>query len=270
MGLGLLAWLSPSSSLDPWHLLNPKKIFTMVFALALIQILGSILNKLLGVRAGAVLTGFFGGLISSTATTASLARKSKMRNSSQNYAEIISFLSATGAMLIEGAVLVWMGMSDVHLTTLFVFFGPLLVTGGMVYFYSRKLANKFTEFEDIHFQILPILKLSIFIVSVLLLSKLLQGFFGQSGLMILTFLISLFEIHGSVIANVQLHENGAISAGQLSGLLAISISASYLSKLFLISTLGSKWLRSYAIRTTLILFLSLFFTWLVFQFSISI
>ena len=261
--LGLLVWLSPSSPIDPWHLVNPKKIATMIFALAFIQILGSVMNIFLGARTGAILTGFFGGLVSSTATTVTLARKSKVRSGLNSYSEMISFLSATGAMLIEGATLVWMGESNIHFSTLAPFLGPLLATVIMIYLYSRKLTDKYTEFEDIQFHILPVLKLSAFIVSILLLSKLLQNFFGQSGLMILTSLVSLFEIHGSVIANVQLHENSVISAGLLSSLLAISIVASYLSKFFLISTLGTKHLRSHAMRCTLIIFISILITYLI-------
>lgn len=260
--LGLLAWFAPESPLDPWHILNIKKIATMIFALSFIQIFGSIAHLILGPRTGAILTGFFGGIVSSTATTASLARRSKLDNG-DCHAEMITFLSATGAMLIEGAVLVWMGERNIHSSTLIPFLGPLLITGVLLYFYSRKLTNRHAEFEEIKFKLLPVIKLSAFIISVLLLSKFLQNLFGQSGIMVLTFLVSLFEIHGSVIANVQLHENGVISRNLLSILLTISIMASYLSKLFLISTLGSKQLRSHAIKSTVVLCLSLLMTWLV-------
>ncbi len=90
-----------------------------------------------------------------------------------------------------------------------------------------------------------------------------QNIFGQSGLLILTFLVSLFEIHGSVIANVQLHDSGAINVGFLRGLLVISVAASYLSKLFLLYTLGSRPLRAQAAKGTGLLFLSLIASWLV-------
>lgn len=263
--LGGLVWLSPASPIDPWHLLNFKKIATMIFALAFIQILGTVMNLFLGARTGAILTGFFGGLVSSTATTISLARKSKMGNGTNSYAEILVFLAATVAMLIEGATLVWMGESHLHISMLTLFFGPLLATSMMLFFYSRKVTDKHTEYKEIQFQILPVLKLSAFIIFILLLSKLLQNFFGQSGVMVLTSVVSLFEIHGSIIANVQLHENGVITPSLLSILLAISIMASYLSKIFLISTLGSRQLRSLAMKCTLILFGSLATTYFIFR-----
>ena len=261
--MGLAAWFSPTSPLDPWNLINPKKISTMVFALSFIQIFGSAMNQLIGFRAGAILTGFFGGLVSSTATTASLARKSQLKKKSDYTNELLIFLSATAAMLFEGLALFWTGTSDLHLSGLILFLGPLLATGILIFFFSRNRHEAAEEPEEIAFKIIPVLKLTCFIISILALSKILQTILGQKGLMILTFLVSLFEIHGSVIANVQLHESGTISISLLINLLAISIAASYLSKLFLISTLGRKALQKLALKSTAFLLISLLISWLI-------
>jgi len=137
----------------------------------------------------------------------------------------------------------------------------------MIFVQSRKLAHKNLEIEHSGFKILPILKLSAFIVTILVLSKLLQNSFGQSGLSILTFLVSLFEVHGSVIANIQLHDAGVFEIQALGNLLAITIIASCLSKLFLIFTLGSSELWNRALKRTLLLFLSLGMSWALFQFA---
>jgi hypothetical protein len=82
----------------------------------------------------------------------------------------------------------------------------------------------------------------------------------------LTFLVSLFEIHGSVIANIQMRDAGAFSVQFLGGLLAISVVASYLSKLFLIQTIGSTALRNKVLKYTAYLFLSLIVSWVTFLF----
>lgn len=234
----------------------------MILALATIQAFGSVMVQYLGVRTGAILTGFFGGLISSTATTASLARKSRA-SPKGNSGEVLIFLSATGAMLFEGLAIVIAGTADVHLSHLIVFIGPIAATLGMIVKEYRTHTNRNSSSDTSTFQILPILKLSFFIVFILLISKISQNLFGQNGLLVLTSLVSLFEIHGSVIANVQLHESGAVSVNFLCSLLAVSVVASYLSKLFLISTLGSSKLRSQAVRCTLILFCSLALSWLI-------
>ncbi len=260
----LLVWLTPTKPIDPWNLLSPKKIAIMITALTLIQIMGSAMAQFLGARAGAILTGFFGGLISSTATTASLARRSKIPNDVQRETGILTFLSATAAMLFEAAGLVLTGTDEIHYTLSLIFLGPLLTSGLMLLFYSRNIPHRESRLESSDFKIASILKLSAFIIAILTLSKILQNAFGQYGLIGLTFIVSLFEIHGSVIANVQLHDLGTISVPLLGGLLALSIIASYLSKLFLISTLGSSALKRQAIKATSLLFLSLLISWSLF------
>lgn len=261
--LSLLTWIAPVAPLDPWNLLSPKKITTMILALAMIQAFGSAMAQHLGTRTGAILTGFFGGLISSTATTASLARRSKIGGTAPCSGEVLTFLSATGAMLFEGLALVTAGTSEFHFSNLLIFIGPILATLAMIFVQYRKLTDRINPSQSTAFLILPILKLSIFIVAILSISKVFQNLFGQNGLLVITSLVSLFEIHGSVIANVQLHELGVVSVSLLSSLLAISVVASYLSKLFLIWTLGSPFLRTHVIRSTLLLFCSLAISWAI-------
>ena len=246
-----LAWVSPS------------KIASLVIALILIQILGSVMRRLFGARTGAILAGFLGGLVSSTATTAAVARRSDANTGAELVADIMTYLSATEAMLIQGLVLVWVGTSQLHLTALVVFAGPFTTTGFLMVLYSRKLKHEPAAVQPIPFQFFPILKLLIFIVSAIYLSNFLQTIFGQSGLIALTSIMSLFEIHGSIIANVQLHENGQISTQLLSTLLAFSILSSYLSKLFLISTLGNPELKKMALRNTLALMIALGLSWVL-------
>lgn len=247
----------------------------MIFALVFIQVFGTLMSRILSAHLGAILTGFFGGLVSSTATTASLARNSNLnhlnsnpndkapKSNSENFNEILIFLSATSAMLIEGALIVLSGAKDFDLSLMLIFFGPLLTSFIMIVFYSKKTTSKNINTTDNQFEILPIIKLSIFIITILVISKLLQKVFGQNGLLVLTFLVSLFEIHGSVIANVQIFDSQEISLNLLRNLLAISIFASYLSKLFLIFTLGSKDLKIKAMKCTAFLFLSLFISWVI-------
>ena len=255
-------WLAPEAPIDRWNLFSPKKIATMVFALAVIQALGSVMAQYLGARTGSILTGFFGGLISSTATTASLGKMSKVRTDPSS-GDVLLFLSATGAMLFEGLALVIAGTVDAELSILLIFIGPILATMAMIGLEYRAHTKEIHASNDSPFLILPIVKIGLFIIAILSISKLCQNMFGGSGLLVLTFLVSLFEIHGSVIASVQMHESGAISTDLLCSLLAISVVASYTSKLFLISALGTARLRSQTARRTFYLFCSVAISWAV-------
>lgn len=259
--MAFLVWFSPGVPMDPWHLFNPKKVASMIFALTLIQVMGAALASALGTKGGSILTGFLGGLISSTATTASLAKRSKSDHRHGASTEILTFLAATVAMLFEGFALLLSGTREFHFGLSLIFFGPILLTGFLIYRHSSKLENRPLTIDPEPFRLLPILKLGVFILLVLALSKVLQNMFGQAGLVALTFLVSLFEIHGSIIANVQLHETGQAGVRLLGNLLAVSIFASYLSKLLLISTPGSQSLKAEATKSTLFLLMSLLLSW---------
>lgn len=262
----LLAWFLPAEPLDPWNIFSLKKTASMIFALAFIQAMGSFMIQFLGSKRGSLLTGFLGGLISSTATTASLARQSRINNHHDSTTEALTFLAATLAMLFEAVAIVLWGSSESHPTLLIIFSGPILIAISMIIFLSQNAKSSSLKIDKIQLDIIPVIKLAVFIIVILGLSKLLQNIFGEGGLLILTFIVSLFEIHGSVIANVQLHNTGIFDESLLGGLLALSVAASFISKLFLIYTLGSAALKKKTTKYTVLLFLSLVLSWLIFIF----
>jgi uncharacterized membrane protein (DUF4010 family) len=69
--------LLPDRAYGPYAVLNPHKIWWMVVLIVSISLGGYVAYKLLGARAGAFLGGVLGGLISSTATTVSYARRTR-------------------------------------------------------------------------------------------------------------------------------------------------------------------------------------------------
>ncbi len=262
----LLIWLSPNLAIDSWNLLNPKKIIMMIFALAFIQVMGLALNQLLDARSGAILKGFFGGLISSTALTASLARESQTSNRNHVSIEILTYLSAIAAMLFEALALFFLGATEIELPLFIIFLGPLFAVGIMILIQALRKSDLNLNLEKTEFKVLPILKLSAFILTILAISKFLQNIFGQNGISILTFLVSLFEIHGSIIANVQLYNIGSFDTQFLGNLLSICILSSCISKLFLIFILGSPLLKKRAAQFTMLILLILLLSWSFFSF----
>ncbi|TXT33091.1 MAG: membrane protein [Planctomycetota bacterium] len=66
----------PNETYDPFDVLNPHEIWLMVVLVVGISLGGYISYKFLGPHAGLILSGLLGGVISSTATTASYARRS--------------------------------------------------------------------------------------------------------------------------------------------------------------------------------------------------
>lgn len=64
----------PNHGLGPWSALNPYQLWWMVVLVASFSYVGYFAHRLLGEQRGMLMTGLFGGLVSSTALTLSLSR----------------------------------------------------------------------------------------------------------------------------------------------------------------------------------------------------
>lgn len=84
----------PNQTYDPFEVLNPFKIWLMVVLIVGIGLFGYVAFKLFSGRAGTLLGGVLGGLVSSTATTISSSRDTK-RKPKQATAAALTIMLAT-------------------------------------------------------------------------------------------------------------------------------------------------------------------------------
>jgi uncharacterized membrane protein (DUF4010 family) len=99
----------PNETYGPLDVLNPQSIWLMVTLIVGISVVGYFIYKLVGKKVGIISNGILGGLISSTATTVSYARKTKdAPNISKLAVFVITVASAISMVrvLIEVAVVV--------------------------------------------------------------------------------------------------------------------------------------------------------------------
>jgi uncharacterized membrane protein (DUF4010 family) len=91
--------LLPDRSIDPWDAINPSKLWLLVVLVSALSLVGYVGMRWLGAAHGLVITGVAGGMVSSTATTLSLARASKE-----------SEAAAAGHAPAAGILLAWLVM----------------------------------------------------------------------------------------------------------------------------------------------------------------
>ncbi len=262
--LGIFVLIAPDRTFYSFDLFNPKRIFQLIFALALVQALGSILIFWLGVKAGSVVSGFLSGLVSSTATTAALAKKSQ---SSENLtSNVLVYLSANMAMLTEALLITFVGSDGIHISVVAVIVCPMIAIGILIVYFSR--ADKQPQELGTPSSIDPwsLVKLVLFIFVILLVTKFLQIRFGQSGIYVLTGLVSLFEIHGSMIANTQIHNQGILQLSDYGLLVAISMFAALLSKLGLVTVLAGRAFKLIVLKLTFVIWAALLIGTIIFAF----
>ena len=87
----------PDRTLDPWSALNPRRIWLLAVLIAGMSFVGYVAVRVLGNRAGLLLSAVAGGLASSTATTLSFARLAR------NHRPMCGWLA--GGTLIASAIM---------------------------------------------------------------------------------------------------------------------------------------------------------------------
>lgn len=90
----------PNQAIGPFNVLNPREIWYMVILVVGISLGGYMLYRAVGTRAGLLLGGVIGGLISSTATTVSYARRAAKDCSVASSATVVIML-ATCVMFVR-------------------------------------------------------------------------------------------------------------------------------------------------------------------------
>jgi uncharacterized membrane protein (DUF4010 family) len=174
--------LLPDQEYGPFNVLNPRLIWYMVIFISGISFIGYVLIKIYGQNKGAFITGLLGGMVSSTAVTLSLSRKSKeQKELSLNFAAGIIVASTVMFPRIFFIVLVF---SRNLIGMLWI---PLLIatiTGLIIScFLSKKLPgkqNQQIEFKN-PFELKSALLFGLIFGIVIFLSKAAQVYLGNSG-----------------------------------------------------------------------------------------
>lgn len=184
------------------ELINPRKIWLIVVLITGIDVFGYVLGKIVGNKHGYSLTSFVGGFVSSTATTQSLAQKSKK----------------TGIVnhLVGAAVLANMA----SFFQIFLLVGPLnakwllsitpsifimIISSGMLtlFFLHKHEPEKPIEEVDAKegkiFSLLPALKFAGLLIVIKILTKTSLILFGQTGFIVTSMIASLAGLDAIIV-----------------------------------------------------------------------
>jgi uncharacterized membrane protein (DUF4010 family) len=191
----------------PFDVLNPFKIWLMVVFISGISFLGYVAIKIVGPEQGIGLTGFLGGLVSSTAVTLSFSERSKREPElSKPFA-----LAITVAWTVMFArVLVEVGV--VYQPLLKFVWLPITASGvvGLLYcaylFFSQRTAEKAdVEFSN-PFDLLSALLYGL----VLLISRAAQMYLGDAGLYISSIISGVADVDAITLSMAELSRNDLI------------------------------------------------------------
>lgn len=200
----------PDKSFGPWAAINPYLIWWLVVLIAGISYLGYFAVKIVGNRHGMVLTGFFGGLVSSSALTLNLSRLTKTQPGLHN-ALSAGILTACATLFLRTQLLTAILNPALALILLPALTIMSLVTYLAAYFLWKN-AGEFQDKEEMKlenpFQLGMAVKFGAFLVVILILSRILQANFGDTGAYVLAAVSGLADVDPITLSMAQMCAEG--------------------------------------------------------------
>lgn len=204
----------PNRSFGPFQVINPFQIWLFVVLVSGIGFLGYVFIKILGTEQGVGLTGLLGGLVSSTATTMSLAGRGKSN-------------PALSSLYVMGIVISASVMLPRVLTEVAVVYSPLLgivgmpivamlIAGiGIVIWLWRKqtaLSEESRETADVSnpLRITTAITFGLVFLVVLVGVRAANEFFGEAGVYVASVLTGIVDVDAITLSASELASSGNI------------------------------------------------------------
>ena len=195
----------PNEYYGPYRVLNPFKIWLMVVLIVGISLGGYVVYKWVGAKAGALLGGVLGGLISSTATTVSVARRARATPETQGLAWLM-ILVASAIVFVRVLVLVgatapgFLRRAAVPMGGMFI---VLVVMSLAVFFLQRNPPKQIVKQENPS-ELKPAILFAALYAGVLLAVAWARDYFGAGGLYAVAALSGLTDMDAITLSVTQL------------------------------------------------------------------
>lgn len=200
--------LLPNQGYGPWQALNPYQIWWMVVLIAGISFAGYVAIKIVGSRKGLLITGFLGGLISSTAATINLSKlaEKKVRVSLVCAAILLAQTIMFPRMLLEIAV-VNRALLPVALLPVLSMTAIMLI-GVAVIWRSRDAAGQGELPVTNPFQIKMALQFGLLLAAVMFFSRAFMAWFGDAGIYLVALISGIADVDAITLSLATMASSG--------------------------------------------------------------
>jgi len=188
-----------------FDIFNPFTTWLLVVFISGISFVGYVLVKVVGARRGIGLTGFLGGVASSTAVTLSFTQRSR-ENQALSKPFALAIIVAWTVMFARAVIEVAAVNSNLLQLLLWPIAAP--VAAGLLYCGYLYLTQRTEEREDVEFtnpfELWPALKFGLIFTAVLLISKAAQVYFGNAGILVSSFIAGLADVDAIALSMAEL------------------------------------------------------------------
>jgi uncharacterized membrane protein (DUF4010 family) len=219
--------LLPADPIDRWDAIPPRKVGIFVVVVGAVEYAGYVLHRLLGARRGTGIAGVVGGLVSSTAVTAAMAREAKKHPELTGACQLATLL-ASAVMGVRVTVVTAL-LAPAVAWRLAPAMGALvaaLVVAALLRVRAGRNAGPVDEQAMAlknPFALLPALQWGAMLCGVLLITRLATDYVGERGILLAAGAAGLADVDAIVLAASRQASDGGLSADVAA--LAISIAA---------------------------------------------
>jgi len=231
----------PNAAYGPYAVWNPFSIWLMVVLIVAISLTGYVAYKWVGPRAGTLLSGVIGGLISSTATTVSFARRTA---ADAALAPMGAFVIMTASCISIVRVLVEIAAAAPDrlytiIPPLAVMLGTCVVIAGVLYLLSRRQAAEMPEQKN-PAELKAALLFGALYAAVLLAVAAARDHFGSAGLYTVAAFSGLTDVDAITLSSAQLAQSGDIEDSTAWRTILIAVMANFVFKFGTVAFLGTR------------------------------
>lgn len=231
----------PDETYGPYNVLNPHNIWLMVVLIVGISLLGYFAYKIFGGKAGTILGGILGGLISSTATTVSYARRSRGSETSTSLAAIVIFIASivSVARIITEVAVVAPSSTPVVLPPLASLLILMLIVGAVMYIFSKKDHDTMPE-QGNPAQFKTALVFGAVYALVILATAFAKDQLGNKGLFIVAIISGLTDVDAITLSTARLMNIGNLDVQNGWKVILVAALSNIVFKTALVGFLGNR------------------------------
>ncbi|MBK8160769.1 MAG: MgtC/SapB family protein [Rhodospirillaceae bacterium] len=232
----------PDQGYGPYQALNPRSTWLMVVMISAMSFIGYFAIRALGAAIGVLATGFFGGMVSSTATT-------------MTFAKLASDKPLHGRMLAAGAILANAIMAARVVILSAVLAPPLalalalplgLATSAaagfvaVIWYQARRseMGAETITFAN-PFELSQAIKFALLLAVILVLERFLSDKFGATGLYVLAGISGLADVDAITLSVARGIEGGGDLTGPVIAILLAVASNTLVKSIFILRAGGS-------------------------------
>jgi uncharacterized membrane protein (DUF4010 family) len=237
--------LLPNRGMGPLGVLNPRTVWWFVVLVSAISMVGYILIRFMGVRRGIALTGFLGGLASSTVLTVSLAQKAKDATAAAGRYFGLGILIASTTMFFRILVLVFVIDPALGWRLVPPVAVPALVGVAMgVVLWIKKEEHTTTQPPvENPMDLGRAIKFALFLAFIMVVARLAYQRFGSAGIYLASALDGLADVDAITVSVSRLARDGVMAAHTANASILLASAMNTLVKGIIAAWIGGRALR---------------------------